>query len=140
MEGQQKSKPIHESALVSIKWLSESMGNARMHWGTLFAIIGLIVFYVILWRTKKVTSSARWGLIRMQRLYAGMNVNRTIITSMFISGVFAGLGGVFEILGVFGYQTVIGASWGYGFDGIAVALLGAIHRLACSLVPCCSAA
>ncbi|ACS98746.1 ABC transporter permease [Paenibacillus sp. JDR-2] len=124
MEGQQKSKPIHESALVSIKWLSESMGNARMHWGTLFAIIGLIVFYVILWRTKKGYELRAVGLNPNAALYAGMNVNRTIITSMFISGVFAGLGGVFEILGVFGYQTVMAASWGYGFDGIAVALLG----------------
>lgn len=124
MKGQQKSELVHESALMSIGWLSKEMGNARMHWGTLFALIGIVVFYLILWRTKQGYELRAVGLSPDAALYAGMNVNRTIVKSMFISGVFAGLGGVFEILGVFGYQTVMSASWGYGFDGIAVALLG----------------
>ncbi|RCW41396.1 ABC transporter permease [Paenibacillus prosopidis] len=123
-KGQQKSRPVHESALLTIDWLIELMDKARMHWGTFIAIICIVVFYVLLWRTKQGYELRAVGHNPDAALYAGMNVNRTIVKSMFISGLFAGLGGVFEILGVFGYQTVMAASWGYGFDGIAVALLG----------------
>lgn len=123
-KGQQKSRPVHESALLTIDWLIELMDKARMHWGTFIAIICVVVFYVLLWRTKQGYELRAVGHNPDAALYAGMNVNRTMVKSMFISGLFAGLGGVFEILGVFGYQTVMAASWGYGFDGIAVALLG----------------
>lgn len=123
-KGQQKSDPIQESALVSIGWLSDAMDHARMHWGTVIALLGIGVFYIILWRTKQGYELRAVGQSPDAALYAGINVNRTIVKSMFISGLFAGLAGVFETLGVFGYQTILAAPWGYGFDGIAVALLG----------------
>ncbi|OBR68454.1 branched-chain amino acid ABC transporter permease [Paenibacillus oryzae] len=122
--GQQKSRNVHESALMSIDWLVQLMDKARMHWGTFVALACVLVFYILLWRTKQGYELRAVGHNPDAALYAGMNVNRTIVKSMFISGVFAGLGGVFEILGVFGNQTVLAASVGYGFDGIAVALLG----------------
>lgn len=122
--GQQKSRPISDSALMSIDWLIDVMDKARMHWGTVIALIGVGVFYILLWRTKQGYELRAVGHNPDAALYAGMNVNKTIVKSMFISGVFAGLGGVFEVLGVFGNQTVLAASVGYGFDGIAVALLG----------------
>lgn len=123
-KGQQKSMPIKESAMVTIDWLIKLMENARMHWGTLVAIICIVVFYIVLWRTKQGYELRAVGHNPDAALYAGMNVNVTMVKSMFISGMFAGLGGVFEILGVFGNQTIMAASPGYGFDGIAVALLG----------------
>lgn len=124
MEGTQKSKMVHESALVKIDWLIKLTDNARMHWGTIIALIGVVVFYVVLWRTKQGYELRAVGHNPDAAMYAGMNVKVTMVKSMFISGMFAGLGGVFEILGVFGNQTVMAASPGYGFDGIAVALLG----------------
>ena len=54
-----------------------------------------------------------------------MNVNKNIILSMVISGAFAGLAGAMEALGTFQYANVKGGFTGIGFDGIAVALLGA---------------
>ncbi|WP_419875983.1 ABC transporter permease [Candidatus Pristimantibacillus sp. PTI5] len=123
-EGQQKSMPIHESAMMKIDWLVKLMDNARMHWGTFIAILCIILFYIVLWRTKQGYELRAVGHNPDAAQYAGMNVNVTMVKSMFISGIFAGLGGVFEILGVFGNQTVMAASPGYGFDGIAVALLG----------------
>ena len=61
--------------------------------------------------------------------YAGMSVGKNVVKAMFISGVFAGLAGTFEVLGVFHYQSIFAASPGYGFDGISVALLGMNHPL-----------
>src|SRR5690625_7524303 len=62
---------------------------------------------------------------RNASLYAGMNVNRNIVISMMIAGAFAGLAGAMEGLGTFGYNSVRGGFTNLGFDGIAVALLGA---------------
>jgi general nucleoside transport system permease protein len=53
----------------------------------------------------------------------GIRVGRVIIVSMLLSGAIAGLGGAAHALGVV-HRFVDGFSPGYGFTGIAVALLG----------------
>ncbi len=54
---------------------------------------------------------------------SGVNIDRRIIQTMFISGAVASLGGSFIVLGIlFQYPPVF--EGGYGFDGIAVALIG----------------
>lgn len=123
-KGQARSVMIQDSASMSIPWLSELFGNARLHWGTLIALLGAVVFYVLLSRTKLGFELRAVGYNPNAAQYAGMNVKRRMVTAMFVAGVFAGLAGVFEILGVFHYQTVMAGSPGYGFDGIAVSLLG----------------
>ncbi|WP_183604203.1 ABC transporter permease [Paenibacillus phyllosphaerae] len=123
-KGQQKSEMIHESASWSMTWLSEMMEHARMHAGTIVALLCVAVFYILLWKTKQGYELRAVGLNPDAAHYAGMNVGRTVVKSMFIAGAFAGLGGAFEVLGVFGYQVISAASPGYGFDGIAVSLLG----------------
>ncbi|MCZ8522570.1 MULTISPECIES: ABC transporter permease [Paenibacillus] len=122
--GQQRSYEIHESASLTIGWLSELMGNARVHWGTFIAIAGAVIFYIVLWRTRQGYELRAVGHNPEAARYAGMNVNSNIVRAMFIGGVFAGLAGVVDVLGVFHYQTVMAGSPGYGFDGVAVALLG----------------
>jgi ABC-type uncharacterized transport system permease subunit len=123
--GQQRSYKIQESASLSMGWLVELMGNARVHWGTVIGIAAAVIFYIILWKTRQGFELRAVGHNTHAAEYAGMNVNRNIIKAMFIGGVLAGLGGVFEVLGVFQYQVVSASSPGYGFDGVAVALLGA---------------
>lgn len=122
--GQQRSYPTKESASLTIGWLSEWTGNSRMHWGTLIALLGAAVFYILLWKTKQGYELRAVGHNPHAAEYAGMNVNRSIVKAMFIGGVFAGLAGVVEVLGVFHYQVVSAGMPGLGFDGIAVALLG----------------
>ena len=60
--------------------------------------------------------------------YAGVNVGRTIVLTMLISGVLAGLAGAFEVTGL-NYRHELGFALGYGFDAIAIALLGKSHPL-----------
>jgi simple sugar transport system permease protein len=53
-------------------------------------------------------------------------VAQTLILTMVISGILAGLGGAVETLGVVGrFQP--GFNTGLGFDGITVAMLGKTH-------------
>jgi ABC-type uncharacterized transport system permease subunit len=56
---------------------------------------------------------------------AGININRGIIVSMVLSGAIAGLGGAIEIMGVH-KRFIDGFSPGYGWDGLAVALVGGL--------------
>jgi len=56
---------------------------------------------------------------------AGISINRGIMTAMFLSGAMAGLGGACEILGVH-RRFIQGFSPGYGWDGLAVALVGGL--------------
>ncbi len=63
------------------------------------------------------------GLNPSASRYAGIKVARTLILTMVISGLLAGMGGAIETLGVVGrFQP--GFNAGLGFDGITVAMLG----------------
>ncbi|MBK6326510.1 MAG: ABC transporter permease [Chloroflexi bacterium] len=102
----------------------------RLHSGFIFAIIMAIVVYIFLWRTTIGYRIRAVGLNRHASRYAGMNVKRTMVLSMTLSGAFAGLAGAVEILGLHHRMfepTAVSA--GYGFSGIVAALFGKLHPL-----------
>ena len=68
------------------------------------------------------------GLNPSAARYAGISIAGTVVLTMALSGTLAGLAGAIEVLGVNYYHTP-GFSVGYGFDSIAVALLGKSHPL-----------
>lgn len=127
LTGENRSEQIQSSASISIDWLSQMMNNSRVHWGTLIALIAAVLFYIYMWKTKQGYELRAVGLNHHAAEYAGMKVNRNVVKAMFISGLLAGLGGAFQVLGVFGYQTLFQSSPGIGFDGIAVSLIGMNH-------------
>lgn len=57
---------------------------------------------------------------------SGINVKRGMILTLVISGAMAGLGGAGEVMGVH-RRFIEGFSPGYGWDGLAVALVGGLH-------------
>lgn len=122
--GQQRSEIIPDTALLSFTWLADMFNGARIHLGIVIALLMTLLFYIILWKTKQGFELRSVGFNPHASKYAGMNVNANIIKAMAISGFFAGLGGATEILGVYGYQAINAAFPGYGFQGIAVALIG----------------
>jgi general nucleoside transport system permease protein len=61
--------------------------------------------------------------------YAGVSVKRTIVVVMLLSGGLAGLAGMGEVLGT-KYALYANFSPGYGYDGIAVALLARLSPVA----------
>lgn len=126
-EGTQRSRMIHPTASITSTWLSDLFGGSRLHWGVVLALLAVPVFYILLWKTKQGYELRAVGHNPHAAQYAGMNVNANIIKAMFVGGLFAGLAGVIDSLGVFGYMTRAAASAGHGFDGIAVALLGGNH-------------
>jgi simple sugar transport system permease protein len=89
-------------------------------------LVVVIVFWVVVWKTKfgfhLRASGANPGAARV----AGVNPKRMIMTAMLLSGAIAGLVGMPGLLGdSHAYRRNLAE--GYGFDGIAVALLGRNH-------------
>lgn len=116
---------VAPSASLSSEFLSSITDYSRMHWGIVIAIIAAIVMWFILEKTTTGYELRSVGFNPHASEYAGMNFKKNIILSMAISGAFAGLAGVAEGLGTFGYNPIRSGPTGIGFDGIAVALLGA---------------
>ena len=83
-----------------------------------------LLFWFILWRTTLGYKIRAVGLNQKAAAYAGINVGWSIVVAMLIAGAFAGLGGMVSLFGVYPYQLTSSFSPGYGFDAIAVALLG----------------
>ncbi|PTX58646.1 nucleoside ABC transporter membrane protein [Melghirimyces profundicolus] len=123
--GSDSTEKIPESA--SLRWdvLSSLFGNARIHLGLFLALAAAFVMYYLLWRTTWGFELRSVGFNPQASEYAGMSVKKNLVMSMMISGCFAGLGGATELLGTAEYLSIHGSHTGIGFDGIAVALLGA---------------
>jgi len=100
----------------------------RIHWGF---VLALLVAYFIWWLLNKTTLGFEIrtvGLNPDAAQYAGINVKRIIVLTMFLSGMLAGLAGSIEVTGL-NYRHELGFSVGYGLDAIAIALLGKSHPL-----------
>ncbi|MCB0195799.1 MAG: ABC transporter permease [Anaerolineae bacterium] len=102
----------------------------RLHMGFFIAILMAILVYIFLWRTTIGYRIRAVGLNPAAARYAGIQVPRTIILSMALSGAFAGLAGAVEILGLHHRMfEPLAVSAGYGFSGIVVALFGKLHPI-----------
>ena len=105
-------------------WLPQFFpAPSRFHLGF---FIALAVAYLVYWFLFKTT----WGFnLRTvgtnpnAAKYAGMKVSTNIMLAMTLSGALAGLAGANEVLGV-NHNLAMAFSSGYGFDAIALALLG----------------
>lgn len=103
--------------------LPRILAGTRLHAGFLLALLCILFYYIFLWKTTKGYELRLVGLNAGAAEYAGMNVGRNALLAMFLAGAFAGLAGSSEILGV-QLRLYQNFSPNYGFDGIAVALLG----------------
>jgi simple sugar transport system permease protein len=111
--------PIIDPAAV----LAPLVDGLRMNWGFVLALIAAAVVSWLLFRSTLGFEFRAVGFNPSGARYAGMNISRTLILTMSICGGLAGLAGATEIIGVNKAMTP-GFSPGYGFDGIAIALLG----------------
>jgi general nucleoside transport system permease protein len=105
--------------------LSALTHGSRLNWGFVPVLLSLLAYWFLIERTTFGFSLRAVGLNKDGARFAGMKVNRNIVASMVISGAFAGLAGALITAGIFNFGRALPAAEGYGFDGIAVALVGA---------------
>jgi general nucleoside transport system permease protein len=100
--------------------------DLRIHWGFILALVIAFLVWYLLWKTTLGFEIRTVGSNPDAAKYAGMNVKRLITLTMALSGALAGLAGAIEVTGL-NFRHELGFSIGYGFDAIAIALLGKTH-------------
>lgn len=95
----------------------------RLHLGLPIALLVAAAVSYLLWRTVPGFAIRVTGFNPEAATYGGVNVRRTIVTTLVLSGAIAGIAGAIQVLGV-SYRMSSSFSPGFGFTGIAVALLG----------------
>jgi ABC-type uncharacterized transport system permease subunit len=95
----------------------------RLNLGFVIAVAAVILVFVILEKTKLGFEIRSVGLNPLASRASGISVVKTTIMAMAISGVLAGIAGSERVLGVHKH-FISPFPFGYGFAGIAVALLG----------------
>ncbi|OAN80905.1 sugar ABC transporter permease [Sulfitobacter pontiacus] len=104
----------------------ELIAGSGMHWGVVAALIAVIFAYVLLARHRLGFAIRVTGEAPRAARFSGVNPTRLVLFCMGMSGLLAGLAGMFEVAGPAG-QITIDFNVGYGFTAIIVAFLGRLH-------------
>ncbi len=107
-------------------WFGIEVARSPLNLAFVLALIACAGVWVLIWRTKFGFALRALGHSAPAAAYAGMHVRRLIVVAMLISGALAGCMALNEILGV-QHKLLLNFSSGYGFTGIAVALMGRNH-------------
>ncbi len=113
-----------ENASLPVILPSSWVQAGRLHAGLFIALACALLFWFILWRTTMGYKLRAVGLNPKAAAYSGIHVGWNIVLAMLIAGAFAGLAGMIQIYGLAPYRMTDSLSPGYGYNAIAVALLG----------------
>jgi len=105
------------------------VGTTDLHAGIVLALFAAFASWWLIYRTKEGLRLRATGYNANAARTAGVNVNAQIARALAFSGAAAGLAGGIELLGVT-HRLFERFAAGYGYSGIAVALLAQLHPLA----------
>jgi simple sugar transport system permease protein len=104
-------------------WMGLAIPASPLNVAFFWALLCCLFFHLFLWRTRWGYEIRTVGFNEHAAIYAGIAPARVIMLAMLISGAFAGFVAVNELLGV-QHRILLNFTSGYGFVGIAVALIG----------------
>ena len=104
------------------------IAKTRLHLGLIVALAAAVVVWLIMNFTVWGHEIRAVGHNATAAAFAGIRIDRTIVITALISGGLAGMAGVTEVAGLKGYLT-LDLSPGFGYAGIAVAMLAQLHPL-----------
>ncbi|MDP2965591.1 MAG: ABC transporter permease [Pelolinea sp.] len=107
--------------------------QSRLHIGILVVVVVTILFHFILWKTTLGYQIRAVGNNPKAAAYGGINVVKSIILAMILSGGLAGLAGMIEVTGI-QYRLKDGISMGYGYTAIVIALMGKLNPIPVTIV------
>jgi general nucleoside transport system permease protein len=126
---QQRTAVLHDSARVgSMVGFFNSIGfnfrsSAPITWFFVLALVSAVIYALVIRRTKFGFEIRVLGANPRAAEPSGIKTNRTFLLAMLVSGGVAGLVGLQDTLGIDGFAKLDYVR-GYGFTGIAIALLG----------------
>lgn len=104
------------------------VGSSPLNMAFLIALAMAVMVWFLIWRTSWGFRVRSVGQNAPAAVYAGTRPDRIIIQSMMLSGALAGMLGLNELMGV-QHRLLLEFTAGYGFVGIAVALMGRSHPI-----------
>ena len=116
-----RSDPISKVTEAS-SWYPPLIEGLRANWGIALGLLAALAVSWLLFRSTRGFEFRAVGLNQAAARYAGMSIASSTILAMMISGGLAGLAGTSIVLGITRSLTS-GISPGFGFDGIAIALM-----------------
>ncbi|VAV89139.1 ABC transporter, permease protein 1 (cluster 11, riboflavin/purine nucleoside/unknown) [hydrothermal vent metagenome] len=102
--------------------------RTRLHIGFLVAISAAVMIWGLMRYTIWGYEIRAVGANATAARFAGISINRTVILVAMLSGGLAGMAGITETAGTKGYLT-LDLSPGFGYSGIAVAMLANLHPI-----------
>jgi len=115
---------LPESYQLKTLWFPTTPVNASL----IFAIVVAISIYIILFKTSFGFEVRTMGKSQSAALFSGISLSKRTLSIFMISGGLAGLVATNEVMGN-EHKLIEGFSPGYGFTGIAVALLARNHPI-----------
>ena len=109
---------IEETAKLAKLW-----PNLSAHTGIFIALLTVFIFWFLLNKTQLGYEIHISGLNPAFAKCGGVSVNKVRMSVMLLSGMSGGIGGAVEVIGYL-YKFMSQFSPDYGFDGLAIALLG----------------
>jgi len=107
-------------------WFGYELAKTPLNLSLVFALICCVLVWLYIWRTRWGYELRTAGQSEAAAVYAGIRPKNVIVSAMCISGALAGLMAVNAVMGD-QHRIVNNFTAGYGFTGIAVALMGRNH-------------
>ncbi|MCU1503998.1 MAG: hypothetical protein JWM12_3352 [Ilumatobacteraceae bacterium] len=123
-----KTQPSATEKVKATAHLARIWQPTRLHLGVVVAIGLCAACWFFLYRTTAGYRLRMVGANPTAAQFNGINVRGVVVRTMCLSGALAGCAGAIEVLGLHG-RYFDSFSPGYGFDSIAVALLGMMNPL-----------
>ena len=117
-----QSAPFPDAAILPAFW------GSRVHLGAVYAAAALILFHLVLARTRWGLEMRAIGVNQEAARRNGIPIARYILVLMFIGGGIAGLAGMSEVSAIQG-QLRPSLSPGYGFTGFLISWMAGGHAL-----------
>ncbi len=115
---------LHEVA----GWIGITIPKSPVNLSLIWALVCCVFVWALIWHTRFGYALRTVGTNPVAAVYAGMPSRRLVVIAMMLSGGLAGFMALNEIMGS-QHRLILDFTAGYGFVGIAVALMGRSHPL-----------
>ena len=119
-----KTVNFPQTASLRTEFLSTLTNGSTLNLGIFLVIASVVLYWFLMERTNLGFGLRATGFNKEAARYSGIPVVASVVISMAVAGAFAGMGGGVVALGSFRHGRVLSGMDGYGFTGIAVALVG----------------